>query len=83
MCHVKVDCHVRNSKERERSPLCVCVVFECLLDSWIMGVQQGSMMICELSAAGCLDRSHSNMVAFDVVRRKVCCCLAGNDISSH
>lgn len=71
--------------KRERKKPCVCLLDQYLsvLDSWIMGVQQGSMMICELSAAGCLDRSHSNMVAFDVVRRKVCCCLAGNDISSH
>lgn len=41
------------------------------------------MMISELSAAGGLDRRHSNIVVSDVVRRKkVCCCHAGNDVSA-
>ena len=39
---------------------------------------------CELSAAGGLDRSHPNIVVSAVLRRKkVCCCLVGNDVSSH
>jgi hypothetical protein len=32
---------VRNSKEREREREKPCVVFECMLDSWIIGVQEG------------------------------------------